>query len=314
MTIKPLLLTITLIIICVGSSFSQQQTKNVKNQCDKFGQKDFVDGVTSFNFVNANLKDILNKITDEFGCNFIVDKSVKIDSITIKIEDVPWNVALEAILESQDLGIQINGNVLRVADIRTLEEEKKPKKIITDFLENERSLFTEFIKIKKPSEAKSDHLKNIQTILFRRLTKRGSIEIDEKSSAFVVTDVRENLDAIINLVKLIEILDTKEPSPLYTEFIKLNYLIACDNCFHGCTFDKNPSPLPPFKLVKLMGKLLSRRGAIETDSRSNSIIITDTKERITSIRKQVEEWDKPDTDLDEIIRDFESKNKVQKLK
>jgi type II secretory pathway component GspD/PulD (secretin) len=91
-----------------------------------------------------------------------------------------------------------------------------------------------------------------------------------------------------------------------TIFITLNYLPVCDPCVFGCGYYK-VTPLPPKKIVKLVGKFLSQGALIETDERSNSLIITDTRERIDFIRKQMAEWDKPNRTIDKILKDFESK-------
>ncbi len=58
---------------------------------------------------------ILSYITDQYGINFVIDKTVKETPVTVKVKDVPWNVALDSILQAQQLGVQVNGNILRIA-------------------------------------------------------------------------------------------------------------------------------------------------------------------------------------------------------
>ena len=43
--------------------------------------------------------------------------------VTVNVNDVPWNVALDSVLQSQELGVQVNGNILRVADNKMLAAE-----------------------------------------------------------------------------------------------------------------------------------------------------------------------------------------------
>ncbi|MCV4655541.1 hypothetical protein OFM13_29835, partial [Escherichia coli] len=77
----------------------------------------------NLNVVNADIRDILNYVTEQYGVNFVIDKSVKQVPVTVNISDVPWNIALDSILRAQELGIQVNGPILRVADSKTLATE-----------------------------------------------------------------------------------------------------------------------------------------------------------------------------------------------
>ena len=95
---------------------------------------------------------------------------------------------------------------------------------------------------------------------------------------------------------------------LHTEFVKLKYLpsgVSPSACNFGSEIKEKYTGLS-----QVVRKMLSLRGSIETDSRSNSLIITDTKERVELILKKLREWDKPDTNLDEIIKTFESKKQL----
>ena len=239
------LLFLLIACLCAGNVFAQKNS----NQCENYGNEDFYGEDINLNLVNAELKDILNLITEKFGCNFIVDKSAKVDSITVEAKDVPWNILLDAILKSQDLSWMLKEGT-------ELKTNKKSKLIL---------------------------ISTVEKIL------------------------RESECSIIDCLSDEEIAN---PNPLYTEFIKLKYIsvshhFAC--CFGDCQF-------PPTKLEILVKKLISQRGSIEIDSRTNSLIIADTKERIASIRKQVEKWDKPENDLDKIIKSFENSKRYSSIK
>lgn len=98
-----------------------------------------------------------------------------------------------------------------------------------------------------------------------------------------------------------------EQLPLYTEFIKLNYLNADRPYYENCFLNSEESEkLPSPQIIKLVKKLLSARGIVEIDSRSNSLIITDTKSQINLMLKKLKEWDKPDVNLNEVIKNFEN--------
>ncbi|HEY2847232.1 MAG TPA: hypothetical protein VGI80_05390, partial [Pyrinomonadaceae bacterium] len=88
-----------------------------------FGDPGFRGEPINLNVVNADIRDILNYITDQYGINFVIDKSVGQVPVTVKVSDVPWNIALESVLQSQELGVQVNGNILRIADNKILAAE-----------------------------------------------------------------------------------------------------------------------------------------------------------------------------------------------
>ena len=101
----------------------------------------------NLNVVNADIRDILSYITDQYGINFVIDKSVKDVPVTVKVTDVPWNVALESVLQAQELGVQVNGNILRIADTKTLAGEGEFNRARTNNQLDTSPLVTELIRL-----------------------------------------------------------------------------------------------------------------------------------------------------------------------
>src|SRR4029077_11883731 len=92
-------------------------------QGKRYVQPGFRGEPINLNVVNADIRDILNYITEQYGINFVIDKSVKDVPVTVNVNNVPWNVALDSVLDSQDLGIQVHGTILRVAQKSVLAED-----------------------------------------------------------------------------------------------------------------------------------------------------------------------------------------------
>jgi len=67
------------------------------NQGRQYGQAGFVGEPINLNVVNADIRDILNYITEQYGINFVIDNSVLAVPVTVNVQDVPWNYALDAI-------------------------------------------------------------------------------------------------------------------------------------------------------------------------------------------------------------------------
>ncbi len=205
----------------------------------QYGQSGFVGEPINLNVVNADIRDILNYITEQYGVNFVIDSSVGAVPVTVNVQDVPWNVALEAVLKANRLGIESSGNILRVATTEVLAKESETQKVINDSRLDASPLVTEFIRLNYArasgtlaqaagsTGAFSGGSTNLSfsggaggdatggsgdqgllPIISRRLSRRGSIEVDGRSNTLIITDVKENIEAIRQLAA---ILDQPEP-------------------------------------------------------------------------------------------------------
>ena len=226
----------TLIIISSLALVSAAQTIAPQQQGDRYGDPGFVGEPINLGVVNVDIRDILTYITEQYGINFVIDKSVGQIPVTVNVAGVPWNVALDSILQSQELGVQVNGPILRIAQSKILAAEGE---IIQKQQENRLDtspLYTEFIRLNYArasgtltgtsggagqlttgvasgsnvgsSGGSGGSDQGILGIIQRRLSRRGSVETDGRSNTLIITDVRENIDAVRQLVNL---LDQPEP-------------------------------------------------------------------------------------------------------
>ncbi|HKR02155.1 MAG TPA: secretin N-terminal domain-containing protein, partial [Pyrinomonadaceae bacterium] len=210
-----------------------------QSQGEQYGRPGFVGEPINLNVVNADIRDILNYITEQYGVNFVIDNSVEAVPVTVNVTDVPWNVALDAILKANRLGVDANGNILRIATITVLANEAAAQQKINDARLDNSPLITEFIRLNYARAsgtlaqaagstggfaggatnlsfsggAGGDATggggdQGLLPIIKRRLSRRGAIEVDGRSNTLIVTDVRENIEAIRQLVA---IMDQPEP-------------------------------------------------------------------------------------------------------
>ena len=227
---------VTKIVVAIAlvSSFAiaiGAQRTDVQQQGKMYGEPGFRGEPIDLNVVNADVREILSYITDQYGINFVIDKSVKETPVTVKVKDVAWNVALDSILQAQELGVQVNGNILRVADVKILASEGQ---LIRERQNNQidtSPLVTELIRLNYATAAgaiqpggttsgttpdtngdtdlgKGAGGDGLLPIIKRRLSRRGSIEIDSRSNSLIITDVPANIAAVR---QLIAILDQPEP-------------------------------------------------------------------------------------------------------
>ncbi|MEO5860481.1 MAG: type IV pilus secretin PilQ [Pyrinomonadaceae bacterium] len=221
-TIFALMIVASLTVVAFGQRTDQGR---------RYGDPGFVGEPINLNVVNADVRDILNYVTEQYGVNFVIDKSVKQVPVTVNVSDVPWNIALDSILRAQELGIQVNGPILRVADQKALAVEGDIVRQANDTKLDASPLYTEFIRLNYARAAGgmsrgsstsgtpagsgggagaggASGGAGLLPIIGKRLSRRGSIETDDRSNSIIVTDVRENIDAIRQLVA---ILDQPEP-------------------------------------------------------------------------------------------------------
>lgn len=205
----------------------------------RYGQQGFMGEPINLNVVNADIRDILNYITEQYGVNFVIDTSVGAIPVTVNVTDVPWNIALDAILRANRLGVDVNGTILRIATIEVLATEAAAQQRIRDAQLDTSPLVTEFLRLNYARASGtlaqaagstgafaggSTNLsysggaggdatggggdQGLLPIISRRLSRRGSIEVDGRSNTLIITDVKENIEAIRQLVTL---LDQPEP-------------------------------------------------------------------------------------------------------
>jgi type IV pilus assembly protein PilQ len=222
-----------------GISPAKDNQARQADQGRQYGQSGFVGEPINLNVVNADIRDILNYITEQYGINFVIDSSVGAVPVTVNVQDVPWNYALDALLHANKLGAEVSGNILRVATSETLAKEADTQKVISDARLDNSQLVTEFLRLNYARAsgtlaqaagstggfsggatnlsfsggAGGDATggsgdQGILPIIKRRLSRRGSIEVDGRSNTLIITDVKENIAAIRQLVT---ILDQPEP-------------------------------------------------------------------------------------------------------
>ena len=270
-------------------------------QGSQFGQPGFVGEPINLNVVNADIRDILNYITEQYGVNFVVDSSVQRVPVTINVTDVPWNFALDSILKANRLGVEVNGNILRVATLVVLKDEAKIRAeeetartaLRAAQLEN-APLVTEFIRLNyarasgslssasagadafvgggnSSAGAGSGGDAGILPIIAKRLSSRGGIEVDSRSNTLIITDVRENIEAVRRLVQL---LDQPEPQvEIETRIVVANRSFSRDLGVQlsaavlnpsrggGITFENGPNPATGLNPGGIPGGLAGTAGA-----------------------------------------------------
>ncbi|PLK50622.1 type IV pilus secretin PilQ [Uliginosibacterium sp. TH139] len=148
----------------------------------------------SLNFQNIDVRSVLQVISDFTNFNIITSDSVT-GSLTLRLKDVPWDQALEIILQAKGLDLRKNGNVIWIAPREELAAREKLELESKMQINDLEPLRTETFQINYHSaKAIFDGiLKDKEKTI---LSKRGAVIMDERSNKLIVTDTAQRLDDV----------------------------------------------------------------------------------------------------------------------
>jgi type IV pilus secretin PilQ/predicted competence protein len=151
----------------------------------------------SLELKDADLKDFFRLIGEISGLNIVLDPDVK-GSLTIFLNDVPWDQALDVVMKNNGLGKQLDGNVLRIAANTTLELEETQRKRLSDARVVAAELQTE---TRILSYAKAA---DMSAIIKKVLSPRGDIIVDVRTNSMIITDIPQMFARIDNLIRQLD--------------------------------------------------------------------------------------------------------------
>ena len=153
---------------------------------------------------DAPIKDVLLLFSDIGRVNIVAGDGVE-GSVTMKLNAVPWDQALDIILRSLQLGSTREGNVIRVATLTTLEEEQRAAIERANARVQLKPLETRLVPL---SYATVDEMvPKVQSVL----SPRGTVTPDTRTNTLIIMDVAANIALAQDLVKS---LDTQTPQVL----------------------------------------------------------------------------------------------------
>jgi type IV pilus secretin PilQ/predicted competence protein len=176
-------------------NFVQTGTKEVESQVAHFTGEPI-----SLELKDADIKDVLRTFAKITGLNVVVDPDVS-GSVTVNLENVPWDQALDIILKINRLGYTVENNVLRVARMDRLTQEKAQAAAFRKESENAAPLRTI---TKTLSYAKAANVKSLLTSQGFILSDRGSVVVDDRSNMLIIRDASDRLEGIVNLIDSVD--------------------------------------------------------------------------------------------------------------
>ena len=156
----------------------------------------------TLSFQNITVREALNVIADFTNLNMVISDSV-VGSLTLRLKDVPWDQALQIILDTRGLDMRKNGNVIQVAPREELAAKEKLNLAANQEISELESLRTESFQL---SYQKGEEVAALLTSKEQRmLSKRGSAVVDQRTNTVFVQDTPSQLEEVRKLIKQIDV-------------------------------------------------------------------------------------------------------------
>jgi type IV pilus assembly protein PilQ len=206
----------------------QSKTRTEMAFCDS----SYVGGFISLDLRSGvDLRDMLRFISQQYGVNFILDRSVGVVPVDIRVTDIPWNQVMESVLRANRLGAvcESNGRMIRIATLAAVKEEEDLTAALAKQQAEKIPLATKIIHLKyaraqgalgaggggrsggsggASGGAASSTGGSLMSIITTRLTPRGRIEMDTRTNSLIITDLPEVMPVIEDMIAR---LDRPEP-------------------------------------------------------------------------------------------------------
>jgi type IV pilus assembly protein PilQ len=225
----------------------------------------------SLNFQNIEIRNIIAILAEFTGQNMVAGDDVS-GTITLKIDDVPWDEALDFIMMTKELGKYQTGNVTLISPLDKIKDYKEKQQKMEEVVEKSDALITEYIKINyAKAESFKSLLNGMDTGAF------GSCGANDTSNSSSLSSVTSDTSA------------NNDPTRQQSSSGSLSSLRSLSSSMMG-----TPSQVAPSGgVVAEENRLLSTRGSAIVDSRTNTLIVKDTAKKLEDVKNLIHKLDVP---------------------
>lgn len=220
----------------------------------------------SLNFQDIEIRSVIAILAEFTGQNMVAGEDVS-GSITLKLDDVPWDEALDFIMMTKELGKYQTGNVILISPLDKIKDYKEKQQKMEEVVEKSDALVTEYLKI---NFAKAESFKSLLNGLDTGAFGTCGASNEANSS---------NLSVSPNGTSAINAQEQIRPAQ------------ALPNLSQNSMFGAQaqiPSGINPEE-----NRLLSPRGSAIVDSRTNTLIVKDTVKKLEDVKKLIHKLDVP---------------------
>lgn len=179
---------------------------NVRKEEKKVGYlgsaEDFSGRTISLNFQDISVRTVLQIIADYNEFNLITSDTVT-GNITLRLDGVPWDQALDIILKVKGLDKRMEGNILMVAPSDELAAREAKNLQAQQQVEELAPLYAEYVQINYAKATEFAALiKNEETSI---LSPRGSVSVDERTNTLLIRDTAKSIEDIKRMISILDI-------------------------------------------------------------------------------------------------------------
>ena len=155
----------------------------------------------SLNFQNIEVRAVLQLIADFTGQNLVASDTVD-GGITLRLQNVPWDQALDLVLKTKGLAKRQMGNVLLVAPAEEIAAREKIELEAVKQVEELAPLLSEYVQLRYAKATDIASLLNSESGL---MSGRGTAVVDERTNTLLMKDTGDNLDKIREAIALLDV-------------------------------------------------------------------------------------------------------------
>ena len=162
------------------------------------GSKVYTGRLISLDLQDTDIDNALRIIAEVSNLNIIASDDVT-GKVTLRLIDVPWDQALDVILKTNGLDQVTEGNVIRIAPIEKLRQEREALKEAKKAQEALEDLTVKYIRV---SYARATELKEqVESVL----SERGTVSVDERTNQLIIKDVKKGQTQAAELLKKLDL-------------------------------------------------------------------------------------------------------------
>ncbi|MDO8812369.1 MAG: type IV pilus secretin PilQ [Gallionella sp.] len=189
------------------------------NKLVKGAQTGYAGEKLTLNFQKIDVREALNVIADFTELNMVISDTVS-GNLTLRLKDVPWDQALDIILQSRGLDMRKNGNVIQVAPRDEIAAKEKINLAARQEISELEELHTESFQLSYQSVA--EMIKLLTDPKQPIMSKRGSAVSDLRTSTIFVQDTPSRLEGVRKMIKQIDV-------PVRQVMIEARFVSATDD-------------------------------------------------------------------------------------
>ncbi|SFC53202.1 type IV pilus assembly protein PilQ [Pseudoalteromonas denitrificans DSM 6059] len=194
-----------------GFDYNYQQLDNIftltveKDESKKSflgSGKDYQGKPMSLNFQDIAIRSVLQIIADYNGFNLVTSDSVS-GNITLRLDGVPWDQALDIVLKVKGLDKRMDGSILMVAPTEELAAREAKELKAKQQVEDLEPLYSEYIQL---NYAKAEDFVNLlKTDSNTILSSRGSVAVDQRTNTLLLKDTAKSIESVRRMVDVLDI-------------------------------------------------------------------------------------------------------------